>query len=347
MPAALAAFLVAALLPFGHGTAEVLPPDLPVDPELPPITAAAWLLYDVETDSVLASHNADEERPMASVTKLMSAVVASRRADPDELVVISDHAAAVGEAEIGLVPGELWTVRDLLAAMMVRSGNDAAVAVAEHIAGNEPAFIRLMNEEAAAMGMANSSFANPHGLDAPDHYTTASDLLIVAQAALEDPLLTKLMRTQTVRFRPDSEGRPRRANSTNKLLGVYPGTIGMKTGFTGRAGKVLVSAATQGERTLIAVVMGSKDHFDDSRRLLEYGFNTHGPRDIMLAALVRQEGGGGTVATNEVAAELRARLASAPLLDNGRWAPSRPTPLEREIQAPAIDLFPRLGAGDE
>jgi D-alanyl-D-alanine carboxypeptidase (penicillin-binding protein 5/6) len=304
-------------------------------------------VYDVRSDTILAQHNATERRPMASVTKLMSALVASQNSDPSEVVVISEHAAATGEAEIGLVPGELWTMRELLAAMLVRSGNDAAVAVAEHIAGSEPSFIDLMNRTATEMGMADSSFANPHGLDNTRHFTTAVDLLTVAKAALDDPLLAQLMRTHTVKFRPDPEGRPRRSNNTNKLLGLYPGIIGMKTGFTGRAGQVLISAAEFGDRTVIAVVMGSRQHFADSRALLDYALQTHGPLDIMLAPLAMQQGGGGTVASFSFPEHVETRLDSAPLLDNGRWALSTSTPLQRSLTEQVTELLPGLGGSDE
>ena len=348
MSTALATAVLVAVLPWpAAGTAR--PPVEAHERARPPqITADSWILYDVDAGAVLAEHNSRQRRPMASVTKLMSALVASERSSPDELVVISEHAAATGEAEIGLVPGEMWSIQELLTAMMVRSGNDAAVAVAEHVGGSVASFAGLMNERADELGMGDSHFLNPHGLDVDGHYTTAYDLMLLAVTALDDPVLGPMMRIHSVKFRPDPEGKVRRATNTNRLLGVSPGIIGMKTGFTSRAGRVLISAAEHGDRRLVAVVMASEDHFADSRRLLDYGFRTHGPGDILLAPLAVQEGGGGQVASAAVPDWLRVRIASVPALDNGRWATTPPlsTPLGAALRERFESLLPDLGAGD-
>ena len=300
-----------------------VPPSIDVSSESPPppeVTAQAWIVYDLDADLVVASHRADEERPMASVTKIMTALVVVDRADLDALVRISQTAAAVGEAEIGLVAGERWSVRDLLAAVVVRSGNDAAVALAEHVGGSVEGFADLMNEKAAALGLEHSHFLNPHGLDEDGHYTSAADLVTMASAALEDPYLARLARTQLVTFRPDPSGVARRARNTNHLLGAYPGVIGMKTGFTSLAGKVLVSVFERGERRLIGVVMGSEDHFADSRALLEWADGQITLSARFLAPLAPEEGGGGAVPPVRLPADELHQLSFVPALPDGQWA---------------------------
>ncbi len=338
----LAAAVLAAALVAGSGTAAAAqPPAVFAPPEPPPqLTAEAWLLHDATAGVTLASHNAAEVRPMASVTKLMTGLVAVERADLDDLVVISETAAAVGEAEVGLVPGEAWTLRDLVGAIMVRSGNDAAVAIAEHVGGGVPGFSALMNARAAELGLTGTSFANPHGLDEDGHHTTAEDLLALAKVVLDHPVLSRFVRTRVIRFVPDPEGDPRRAENTNALLGAYPGVTGMKTGFTGLAGKVLVASAERNGRLLITVVMGSQDHFDDTRRLLEYGHRVLSPADVLLAAGRGEEGGGG--AGPALADWELARAAAVPALDPGRdrATPAGDTPAGRVVDDKLRVLLP-------
>jgi len=311
--AAAAAFSVSAY------TAPVLPAPEPDEP--PELTAEAWILYDADADVVLASENATEERPMASVTKIMTALVVADNAELDEKVRISEKAANVGESEIGLYAGERWIVKDLLAGLLIRSGNDAAMALAEHVGGSEEGFADMMNAKAEELGLEHSHFVNPHGLDDPEHYTSAADLVTMAEAALERPYLSRLARTRLVSFTPSPNGVARRAQTTNRLLGVYPGVVGLKTGYTGRAGLVLVSVLEQGDRTLIAVVMGSEGHFDDTRELLDYGARTLTIHDRLLAELVPQEGGGGALPSGiTLTEEELAQLEVVTNVPDGTWA---------------------------
>jgi D-alanyl-D-alanine carboxypeptidase len=300
--------------------------------EAPEIGAAAWILYDDTNDVLLSEHLADQELPMASVTKLMTALVVVDHADVDEVVIISETAAATGEAEIGIVAGELWTVGDLLAAVMVRSGNDAAVALAERVGGSIPGFAAMMNDKAAALGLEHSRFVNPHGLDADGHYSSARDLLVIAQAVLDNPAIARLARTKVVKFRDDPAGVKRRAINTNALLGAYPGVIGMKTGYTGEAGRVLVAAADQEGRRLISVVMGSEDHFFDTRELLAWGFDTFGLGDRWTDLFLEPFGGGGLGLLPElVSTEVEQRLRAMPQLPETSGQ-RRLTPLEERIE---------------
>ncbi len=316
--------------------------------DVPPVSAEAWIVYDADADVVLASRDAIEERPMASVTKIMTALVAVRNAELDEVVTISEDAAAVGEAEIDLIPGEEWTLRELLTAIMVRSANDAAVAIAEHVGGSVAGFADMMNETAAELGLTHTRFTNPHGLDEPDHYTSARDLLTLGVVAYGEPVIAALAETKVVKFRSDPEGRPRRAVSTNRLLGAYPGVVGLKTGFTNLAGRVLVSAAVRGDRTVFAVVMGSEDHFADSRALLEWAFTTQGVGERLLAGLAEEQGGGGEVMPLRLRADLRDRVAALePLPDGAELAtPAGTTPGYERVRAWLGSRLPVVLGGD-
>jgi D-alanyl-D-alanine carboxypeptidase (penicillin-binding protein 5/6) len=279
----------------------VPPPPTPVPAahpgEPPTVTADAWILYDATSDVVLAGTGIDEERAMASVTKIMTALVARQHLDLDAEVRISDTAAAAGESEVGLVAGERWTVRDLFYALLVRSGNDAAIALAEATAGSVGDFAELMNREAAELGLVHSNFVNAHGLDDPDHYTSAYDLAVMTRKLLDDPMLAQMVRTRVVVFKPSPNGANRNMRNTNHLLGVFPGVVGVKTGYTGNAGLVLVSALEMPSRTLVGVVLGSEAHFDDSRALLDYGSRLITLEDRWLRPLLVEAGGGGAGVT--------------------------------------------------
>ena len=288
-----------------------MPPPPSASP--PVIEAEAWVAVDAASGVTLAGFNSDEGRPMASVTKLVTALVVRDHANLDSRIRISQSAADVGEAEIGLVAGEVWSVRDLLAAVMVRSGNDAAYALAEHVGGSIDGFSDLMNAKAAQLGLEDSQFMNPHGLDEEGHYTSAKDLAVIAAAVLEDEVLAQLARTGIVRFKPSPEGTDRIAVNTNKLLNSYPGVVGLKTGYTGLAGRVLVSATKMEGQTIIVVVMGSEDHFADTAAILDYLAQALTPYDFMLAPLVEEEGGGGPAGlgtVRQVLAKSRAPLAT-------------------------------------
>ena len=274
-------------------TVVASPVRVPAPPDPVSIEASAWIAVDASSGITLLEHNADEERPMASVTKLMTALVVRAHADLDDRVRISEAAAAVGEAEIGLLAGEVWSVRDLLAAVLVRSGNDAAYALAEHVGGSIGGFSDLMNQTAESMGLQHSQFTNPHGLDEDGHFTSARDLTVMAEAVLADDVLAQFTRTGIIRFKPSPEGVDRIATNTNRLLNRYPGVIGLKTGYTGKAGRVLVSAAEIDGQTVVVVVMDSEDHFADTAAILDYLDRAYSLRDRFLRPLAEPEGGGG------------------------------------------------------
>lgn len=248
-------------------------------PAPPNITAGAWILFDEATDTVVAEVNADEERAMASVTKIMTGLLAIERSEPDEMVTVSQRAADTGEKEIDLVPGETIAMDALFKALMIHSANDAATAIAEHISGSVEGFVDAMNQRAAELGLTHTSFANPHGLDAPGHYTSARDLLTLGRVAMQNPEFNEVVKAKTLVFPPAPDGTPRTGSSTNLMLWSYPGTLGLKTGFTAQALLTYVAAAEREGRRLYAVLLGSdgeRAHFSDATALFDYGFEQLG-----------------------------------------------------------------------
>ena len=241
----------------------------------PDVSAPSWILFDASSEWLIAGREYESRRPLASTTKMMTALVAADRSAFDEMVTVSAGAAEAGEAEIGLVAGEVLRMGDLVSAILIRSANDAAEAIAEHIGGSIEAFADLMNQKAAEMGLANTHFVNPHGLDAPDHYSSARDLMQIAREVLANPQLAAMVRSTSIDFPPAPDGTRRGGTSTNTLLERFEGAIGVKTGFTFQASLVLAAAAERNGRLLMAVVMGSEGiggHFADAAALLEYGF---------------------------------------------------------------------------
>ena len=271
----------------------------------PEVTAEAWLLWDDTFQRELGSLRANEARAMASTTKMMTALVALENSNLDDQVIVSEDAAAIGESEIDLVPGETWRMEDLLRALLMRSANDAAVAIAEHVGGSVPGFVRLMNETAVELGLADSHFMNPHGLDQEGHFSSARDLLNTALIGMEDPLFAEIVGTRSSTFPDMPDGEERVASTTNALLSTFEGAIGVKTGFTDDAGLTMVAAAERDGRRLYAVVMGSSDHFADAAALLRYGFNAFGLLNVVAGGqiLAEQRGPDGTTdvaATDDV-----------------------------------------------
>jgi D-alanyl-D-alanine carboxypeptidase len=244
-------------------------------PDAPQVTAASWILYDEAADVVIAELNADQERAMASVTKIMTGLLTVENSYPAEPVTISERAANTGEKEIELVAGEILEMDALFKALMIHSANDAATAIAEHISGSVEEFVAQMNQRAAELGLTHTSFANPHGLDAPDHYTTARDLLTLARVAMANDDFAEVVKAKTLVFPPAPDGTPRTGSSTNLLLWSYQGSIGVKTGFTSQALLTYVAVAERNGRRLYAVLLGSdgdRAHFADARELFDYGF---------------------------------------------------------------------------
>lgn len=251
----------------------------PVDTSPPTVTASSWILYDESAGLVLAEWDADSRRPMASVTKIMTVMLALENGNVNDEVLISEEAAGQGGQGMGLVAGETLTLGALVRAAMVRSGNDAAAAIAEHIGGSIDGFVDMMNERAVELGMTNTHFANPNGLDASGHYSTPRDMLTVALQAMSMPLFEELARSRVMVFPDTPTGTPRMATNTNRILNTYEGSIGVKTGETPNAGLTYVGAAERDGRRLFAVVfrsVGRRAHLADAIELFDWAYKDLG-----------------------------------------------------------------------
>jgi D-alanyl-D-alanine carboxypeptidase len=238
----------------------------------PRVAAKAAILADESTGQVLFVRNAGAGRAMASTTKVMTALLSLERLDERRLVVIGAGPPRVGEESLRLHKGERLTVRQLLLGLLVKSANDAGVALAEAVDGSEAAFVRRMNRKAAALRLGATHYVTPYGLDRPGHQTSARDLARLWEVAMRRADFRSLVATRAARI-PGVPLSLRRFVTTNQLLGSYRWTVGGKTGFTNRAGRCLVASASRGGRRLVAVALGSPDAFADVRALFEYGFS--------------------------------------------------------------------------
>jgi D-alanyl-D-alanine carboxypeptidase (penicillin-binding protein 5/6) len=238
-----------------------------------PVTAKSALLADAETGEILWQRNPDLRCYPASLTKIMTAVLVLERGNLDDWVTVPKEAAFTGESSMALKEGERVQLKDLLNAILVRSANDACVAAAIHLAGSVEKFVEWMNEKAKELGMTNTHFVNPHGLHHPQHFTTARDLLTLTRYALQNPTFRSIVSQREIIISPTNKSALRRYRNRNKLLELYPGCDGVKTGYTIPAGKCLVASATRNGWQLIAIVLGSQDHFADCATLFDHGFN--------------------------------------------------------------------------
>jgi D-alanyl-D-alanine carboxypeptidase (penicillin-binding protein 5/6) len=252
--------------------------------QVPPLTAPAALLADGDTEQALMALAPDQSRAMASTTKIMTALLTLEHGGLEQQVVVSPD-ALVGESSMGLVAGEVLTVEDLLWGLLLNSGNDAAVALAEHVGGSEAAFVDMMNARAAELGLEHTHFANPHGLDAPEHYSSPADLWHLAQAALAFPLFREMVATLSY----TAAGHP--LWNRNELLTLYPDADGVKTGTSDLAGECLVASVTRDGHRVIAVVLGSTDRYADATALLDKYFAAYrwapAPQPAGLTAWIR------------------------------------------------------------
>lgn len=229
-------------------------------------------LMDSQTGQLIYSDNADVIRPVASTTKMMTAILTEEYADLQEIAVISENADHTPEYTIGMNEGQKVTVAELLKVALMRSANDAAVALAEHIAGNERFFAHLMTKKAFLIGAENTHFTNSSGLPDEDHNSTAYDLAVIGRYLLSKEYVRELVGTKTAEFAHPGYGQPLTIQNTNQLLWMFEGADGIKTGTTNAAGKCLVASATRDGRQLIAVALRSPNRNGDCLRLLQWGF---------------------------------------------------------------------------
>lgn len=238
------------------------------------ITASAAVVIDANTGQVLYDKNMHQRRPQASTTKIMTAILALESGKIKQVVKVSPEAASIGESSINLRPQEKLTLEQLLYGAMMRSGNDACVAIAEHIAGTEKNFVNLMNHTAKMLGGYNTNFRNTNGLPADNHYSSAYDLALITCYAMQNPKFCDIVQTRYKKISgPDQMERYLR--NTNKLLWNYLWADGVKTGTTNAAGCCLVASATMKGRHLISVVLHSTDRYGDTIKLLNHGFENY------------------------------------------------------------------------
>ena len=250
----------------------LITPDSTATEQLEALSADAWMLIDDATGMVISQKYANEPRFMASLTKMMTCLLALENSNLEDTVCITEDVFVCRDSRVRL--GEGYLLGDLLYEMMLQSDNDAAYALAKHVGGDTIRFCEMMNEKAAYLGMENTHFANPNGMPAPDNYSTAGDLTRLARYAMRDSLFAAIVGT-TEKKVPMIDGRHMDCYNTNVLLSSYDGCIGIKTGFTRQAGYCLASAATREGRTLYCVLLNSRSmrtRFTESAVLLDYGF---------------------------------------------------------------------------
>ena len=238
---------------------------------------------EVTSRRVLWEREADRALPMASTTKILTALIVAEDCDPDAAVTVPEEAAGVEGSSVYLRAGETLTVRDLLYGLLLRSGNDCAVALALQHSGSVEAFSACMNARAASLGAVHSHFCNPHGLPAAGHFTTAHDLALIASAALENALVGAAVSSPS--YRAEGSGGVRVWYNKNKMLAQYEGADGVKTGYTAEAGRCLVASARRGGMHLVSVVLNSPDMYARSSALLDAAFARFSMKQLFDAEL--------------------------------------------------------------
>lgn len=253
------------------------------------VSARKAILVDTATGRVLYEKNADTQSLIASTTKIMTALVICEQCNVLDRMRIPKEAVGIEGSSMYLREGEVLTIQELLYGLMLHSGNDAAVALALYCGGTVEGFAELMNDKARSLGMTQSHFENPNGLDAPGHYSTARDLAILAAYAMENPIFYKTVSAKSVTIGE------RYLRNHNKLLWQVEGADGVKTGYTRAAGRILVSSATREGRRLVAVTINAPDDWNDHKHLLEEGFSGFEVKRIVNAGdcvgLVQVAGG--------------------------------------------------------
>lgn len=240
----------------------------------PKIDSAAAIVMDTISGRVLYEKNAYSKRSVASTTKIITAILAIEKGNLEDKVAVSKRAASIRGSNIGLKQGQVYTLRELLYGLLLNSGNDAAIAIAEYIGGTVEGFAEMMNSKAAMIGARSSHFISPHGLDMEGHYSTAYDLALIARYALRNPVFSEIVSAKTAVISNKS------LHNTNEMLSAYPGADGVKTGYTGKAGRCLVTSATRDNWRIISVVLGCPSRYkraQSSSAILDYVFFNYKP----------------------------------------------------------------------
>lgn len=239
------------------------------------VNAKSAILMEQSTKRVLYQKNAHIKLPMASTTKIMTALVVIENSNLKDVVTIPKEASGVEGSSIWLGEGEKQTVEDLLYGLMLSSGNDAAVALSTFVGGNVDNFIKMMNNRAKEIGAVDTNFVTPHGLHDDNHYTTAYDLALISAVAMDNEVFRTIVSTKSKTIPWESADWDRSLRNKNKIISQYDGGNGIKTGYTSNAGKCLVSAALRDEMQLIGVVLNCPDMFNESMKMLDFGFDNY------------------------------------------------------------------------
>ncbi len=234
--------------------------------------AKAACILELHSGRVLYEYRADDPLPIASTTKVMTALLAIENAEVTDLVTCSDTAFGIPGTSIYLTPGETLTMEEMLQGLLLASGNDAATAIAEHIAGSVKDFADLMNMRARELGATHTYFTNPHGLPDRDHYTSARDLALIARQAMSEPVFRQIVSTQRASIPWAGHAYDRQLRNKNRLLTDYPGATGIKTGYTRAAGRCLVFGAQRDGLEIVGVVLGCPSWFDVAQGLMDQTF---------------------------------------------------------------------------
>lgn len=245
------------------------------------IEAPAGVVIDMKSGRVLFDKNADEKRPMASLTKVMTSIMLVENCDMEEMIEVPSQAVWIGGSTVGLKKGDKVSAKSLLYGMLLPSGNDCAYTVGIHIGGTIENFADMMTKKAREIGLVNTSFANPHGLDNENHYTTAKEMALIARYALNNKLINEVVKTTSITVNFGSFSKL--LNNTNALLRTYSKADGVKTGFTNGANRCLVASATNGPDRYIGVILGAettKIRFSNAQKILEASFQKYINTDI-------------------------------------------------------------------
>ena len=248
-------------------------------------SAKAACILEMKTGRVLFESNMHARLPMASTTKVMTALLAIELGDLNAKVTCPQSAYGVPGTSIYLQQGETLTLEQMLKGLMLSSGNDAAVAIAEHIGGSTAQFVAMMNERAKQIGAVNTHFANPHGLPDDTHYTTAYDLALISREAMQNDVLRALVSTKSADIPWEGRTYNRHLKNKNRLLSDYDGATGVKTGYTSKAGRCLVFGAMRDGLELVGVVLGCYDWFDEAARLMDGCFDTYTMARVLAPAM--------------------------------------------------------------
>lgn len=267
---------------------------LPASQKEPSLYAKAYCVYDDTTGQVLYGKNLDRQMPMASTTKIMTCILALEHASAKDVVHVSKYAASMPDVQLNMVSGDTFYLKDLYYSLMLSSHNDTAVAIAEHVSGSVEKFANLMNKKAQEIGCTQTHFVTPNGLDDKNHYTTAKDLCLIASYALKNKKFQKIIQTSSHSFSNCKGTRSYHVTSTNRFLKEYPGALGIKTGFTSKAGYCFCGAAKQKGRQIITTVLASgwppnKSYkWSDTKNLMNYGFKNFATKTLKMPSVARQ-----------------------------------------------------------